>query len=281
MLNGEAVRKASRPVCDGDLVEIRVPVVTSGGPVPDSAVSFNVVYEDSQVAVVDKPAGLIVHPGAGNEQGTLVHGLLARYGESFSGVGNSKRPGIVHRLDKDTSGLMVVARTGRAYRSLIAQFQPPRSVHRSYFALVSNLPKGRSEEGRGVIDAPIGRDPFTRTKMAVDAPGAREALTRWEVVEGLAFGFLLKLSLETGRTHQIRVHLSARGAPIVGDPVYGARLQDFPGELRPWVREFGRQALHAAELSFAHPESGAMMTFGSELPADFARLLGAFRGWRK
>jgi 23S rRNA pseudouridine1911/1915/1917 synthase len=237
-------------------------------PRADPAVEFAVVYADDDVVVVDKPAGLVVHPGAGNADGTLVNGLLARFPD-VAGVGGADagdRPGIVHRLDAGSSGLLVVARTDAAHRSLLAQFAA-HTAGRRYVALVW----GHPDAAHGIVDAPIGRDPGDPTRMAVVTDG-RPARTEYEVVERLGDRIrtaLLSCRLETGRTHQIRVHLAAVGHPLVGDTTYGERRATL-GSARPF--------LHAAELSFDHPASGERVTFASELPADLAALLATLRG---
>ncbi len=228
-------------------------------PGPDPDVDFGVVHVDDDIVVVDKPAGLVVHPGSGNRDGTLVNGLLARFG--VAGVGQPDRPGIVHRLDRETSGLLVVARSASAYDGLVAALAR-HDVRREYVAVVV----GRPGSARGTVDAPIGRSPRTPTMMAVRT-GGREARTHYEVVEELAGVTRLAVSLETGRTHQIRVHLAAIGHAVVGDVVYG----------RPDPR-IGRPFLHAGTLGFTHPVSGEELHFSSPLPADLQVALAAFGG---
>jgi len=228
-------------------------------------IALDVVHEDAALLVIDKPAGLVVHPGSGNWAGTLLNALLAH----APGVAGVPRAGIVHRLDKDTSGLLVVAKTLAAQTDLVRQLQA-RTVQRVYLALArGNVTRG------GSVDAPIGRHPVQRTKMAVVA-GGRDARTHYRVLEHLGSGAaratLLECRLDTGRTHQIRVHLASIGHPLVGDPVYGPQRGAATG-LR-----FGRQALHAARLAFVHPASGKEVAFESPLPADFARLLETLRG---
>ncbi len=233
------------------------------GPPEPGPVAVPVVHADDDVVVVDKPAGLVVHPGAGHERDTLVNGLLARFPE-IAGVGDPMRPGIVHRLDRDTSGLMVVARSARAYDSLVAQLAA-REVVRRYLALVW----GRFDAKRGVVDAAIGRSPRARTKMAVRA-GGREARTHYEVVEEYTDPVvtLLRCTLETGRTHQIRVHLAAIDHPVVGDETYrGARP----------ALTLGRSFLHAAALGFAHPADSRPMSFESPLPPELSAVIGRLR----
>jgi 23S rRNA pseudouridine1911/1915/1917 synthase len=243
-------------------------IPASAPPRPDASIEFTVVHADADVVVVDKPAGLVVHPGAGNADGTLVNGLLARFPDiaALGGGDTEERPGIVHRLDAGSSGLLVVARTEAARESLLAQFAS-HTAERRYVALVWGVPAA----AHGIVDAPIGRDPADPTRMAVVADG-RRARTEYEVVERLGDGAdttLLTCRLETGRTHQIRVHLAAVGHPLVGDTTYGERRSTL-GLDRPF--------LHAAELSFDHPASGARITFRSELPADLATLLERLRG---
>jgi 23S rRNA pseudouridine1911/1915/1917 synthase len=244
-----------------DTTKIRSP----GPPEADDRIEFGVVHVDETIVVVDKPAGLVVHPGAGNPDGTLVNGLLAKFPD-IAAVGAPERPGIVHRLDSGSSGLLVVARTAAASEALIGQFAA-HTASRQYLALVWAHPTA----AHGIVDAPIGRDPADPTKMAVVA-GGRPARTEYEVVDNLAAEgdvALLRCRLETGRTHQIRVHLAAVGHPLVGDTVYGAGRSTL-GLTRPF--------LHAAELSFDHPSTGARVTFTSDLPADLADLLTKLRG---
>jgi 23S rRNA pseudouridine1911/1915/1917 synthase len=249
----------------GQLVEVdestipRVPL-----PVADPAIEFRVVHEDTAVIVVDKPAALVVHPGAGNMEGTLVHGLLARYPD-IAGVGDPTRPGIVHRLDAGSSGLLVVARTQEAADLLVAQFAAANGARRAtrrYVALVWGHPAA----AHGIVDAPIGRDRRDPLRMAVVADGRSARTEYWVVERFTAPAELARLDcrLETGRTHQIRVHLESIGHPLVGDPTYGQR--------RP-VLGLGRPFLHAAELAFDHPLTGERCEFRSELPRDLAEML--------
>jgi 23S rRNA pseudouridine1911/1915/1917 synthase len=264
LLEREAVLVGGRPVAKsrrlvaGDVVEVLDAPGTAAPPGPEP-VPLAVVYEDDDVIVIDKPADLVVHPGAGNEHGTVVNGLLARYPEIAS-VGDPARPGIVHRLDRDTSGLLVVARSARAYDSLVEQLRD-RRVAREYCALVWGVPDAR----RGVIDAPIGRSQSRRTRMAVREEG-RDARTRYEVRAEYVTPCcsLLDCALETGRTHQIRVHLAAIKHPVVGDATYGGERQTLP---------LARPFLHAAALTFAHPGTGEPMSFTSPLPAELAAVL--------
>ncbi len=254
-----AVAKPSRPVRPGELVRVEVPPP----PPPEAVVPENlpvpVVYEDHDLAVVDKPPGLAVHPGAGRPRGTLVNALLARLGR-LSQVDPS-RPGIVHRLDKDTSGLVVVAKTEAAHRALAAQIAR-RTARRTYLALL----RGAVPWEERTVSAPIGRHPVHRQRMAV-RPEGRPAVTRFRVVERLGDYTLVECHLETGRTHQIRVHARFLGHPVAGDPVYGRR-----GELG-----LARQFLHAWRLSFTHPRTGQVVEFTAPLPEDLQQVLDGLR----
>ena len=255
-VNGRA-GTASRRVSEGDVLEVEAPPLVDASPRPDPAIEVPVVHADDHVIVVDKPAGLVVHPGSGNPTGTLVNGLLARFPDlATSGAGDEARPGIVHRLDKGTSGLLVVARTAVAYDSLVAQLKR-RAVDRRYVALVW----GRVEAPSGLIEAPVGRAESDRTRMTVSARG-RPARTRFEVRERYsspAPTTLVECRLETGRTHQIRVHFAAIGHPVVGDQRYGGTRGDLPAP-RPF--------LHAYRLGFDHPASGERLELDSPLPDD-------------
>ena len=248
------------------------------------AIPLNVVYEDDALIVIDKPAGLVVHPGAGHATGTLVNALIAHCGESLSGIGGVARPGIVHRLDKDTSGLMVVAKTDQAHRALAGQFADhgrSGDLERGYLALVWGAPS----RPHGTIDASIGRHPASRTKMAVLKAKGREAVTHWRVVETFGrkdapIASLIECTLETGRTHQVRVHLSSIGHPLIGDPLYGqgfkSKLRKLPEPLRGKL-VLDRQALHAARLAFVHPVTGTLLKFNSQLPEDLREIVEAFK----
>jgi 23S rRNA pseudouridine1911/1915/1917 synthase len=248
-------------------------------------IPLDVVYEDDAVIVIDKPAGLVVHPAAGNPKGTLVNALIAHCGKSLSGIGGVARPGIVHRLDKDTSGLMVAAKTDKAHRGLAAQFADhglTGDLERGYLALVWGAPA----RSHGTIDAPIGRHPTSRTKMAVLPGKGREAVTHWRVIETFgpkdaAVASLVECRLETGRTHQVRVHLSSIGHPLIGDPLYGrgfkSKIGKLPEKLQSKLATLDRQALHAAKLVFVHPVSGTLLEFNSSLPRDLAEIVYAFK----
>ena len=256
----KVVTKPSQRVAEGDVLHVELPDVVEEVLAPEPDVEVPVVFEDDAVIVVDKPQSLVVHPGAGNDRGTMVAGLLARYPE-LAGVGQAERPGVVHRLDKGTSGLLVVARTEAAYESLVGQLSS-RSVERLYSALVW----GHPDPATGLVDAPIGRSRKDPTRMTVTADG-REARTGYEVrtryTEPIEAA-LVTCKLETGRTHQIRVHMAAIGHPIVGDPRYRGARQKFPAP-RPF--------LHAHKLSFDHPVSGERVSFESPLPDDLAAVL--------
>ncbi|MGP8058275.1 MAG: RluA family pseudouridine synthase [Acidimicrobiales bacterium] len=278
-VGGAPATGRSQELTQGMVLEIALPEPEQPGAGADPTVAFGVVHDDAEVIVVDKAPGLVVHPGAGHREGTLVSGLLARYPDlaelAGAGVCDPDRPGIVQRLDRGTSGLLVVARTERAYRSLTAQLAA-RTVERRYQALVT----GSVAEDRGVVEAPIGRSARTPTKMAVSA-GGRPATTAYRVLgryhEPLE-ATLLELALETGRTHQIRVHLAAIGHPVVGDDRYGA---PGPGGRRARVGGAlvapGRLFLHAARLGFEHPGSAERVAWTSALPDDLASVLGEGR----
>jgi 23S rRNA pseudouridine1911/1915/1917 synthase len=281
-VGGVAVVEPRRPVRPGDRIAVDLPPPEPAEPAGE-AIPLAVLYEDDELIVIDKPAGMVVHPGAGNPTGTLVNALIAHAGASLSGIGGVARPGIVHRLDKDTSGVMVVAKTDRAHRGLAAEFADHgRSgpLVRAYKALVW----GVSARQSGTIDAPLGRSPGNRTKIAVQAAGTRRAVTHYRTLErygaeGVAS--LLECRLETGRTHQIRVHLASLGHPVVGDATYGSgfatKALRLPEPARTAVRAFPRQALHAYLLGFVHPVSGRPLRFESPLPPDMAALVRALR----
>lgn len=276
------IRDPGHRVNAGDAISVKVPPPAPAAPAPQP-IALKILYEDEAIIVIDKPAGLVVHPAAGHPQGTLVNALLAHCGESLSGIGGVRRPGIVHRLDKDTSGVMVVAKTDAAHKALAAQFADHgRSgpLARGYLAFVWGAP----DAPRGVIDAPIGRHPRARDKMAVRRDG-REARTRWTVREryaglsGRVVASLIECRLDTGRTHQIRVHLAHMGHPLLGDSIYGPGFRTKAALLRPEAAAalgaLGRQALHAYMLRIEHPLTHQHVEFRSELPADLARLRGA------
>ena len=258
-----APRKRAHRLQGGERIELEVPVRTQDELRPE-AIALVIIHEDDDVLVVDKPAGMVVHPGAGHAHSTLAAAALA-HAPAIAAVGGPRRPGIVHRLDKDTSGLLVLAKSQRAYDALVAQLAA-RTVKRRYVAIVH----GRVRTATGVVDAPIGRDPRHRQRMAVAAPGkGKRAVTRWRVLERFPHFTSLDVSLETGRTHQIRVHLASLGHPVVGDRTYGARLRaPIP---------FEGLALHAAALSFVHPGSQALHEFTASIPARIEALLSHLR----
>ncbi len=248
-------------------------------------IPLNIVFEDDDIIVIDKPKGLVVHPAAGHETGTLVNALIAHCGASLSGIGGVRRPGIVHRLDKDTTGLMVVAKNDRAHQSLSAQFADhgrTGEMRRGYMAFAWGSP-GRQH---GTVDQPIDRHPYNREKMAV-RQGGRDAVTHWETLEtftgqdGKPVASLLACQLETGRTHQIRVHLSHLGHPLLGDEVYGAGFKTKARQLSPQgqaaLSALGRQALHAYLLVLEHPATGEILHWESPLPEDLVLLEAALR----
>jgi len=286
MLGRATIEDVKYPVKPGDRFEISVPAAASAKPKPQE-IPLNVVYEDEAIIVIDKPAGLVVHPGAGNTDRTLVNALVAHCGTSLSGIGGVARPGIVHRLDKDTSGLLVVAKTDQAHRALSAQFADhgrEGALKRGYLALVWGAPPRR----QGIVNAPIGRHRTSRTKMAVVSvsKGGREAVTHYQVLAtfrrgGEPIASLLECWLETGRTHQVRVHLASLGTPLIGDAVYGtgfkSKLRKLPETVQEKLASFHRQALHAAALSFEHPVKGTLLEFNSPLPEDFAMIVDALK----
>ncbi|MEQ1669686.1 MAG: RluA family pseudouridine synthase [Hyphomicrobium sp.] len=269
-----------------DIFDVVVPDAVPSD-VTGEDIALTVVFEDTSVIVIDKPAGLVVHPAAGHASGTLVNALVAHCGATLSGVGGVKRPGIVHRLDKDTSGLLVVAKTDEAHQSLSDQFRAHGTdgrLRRAYLALVWGVPV----RPKGTIDAALARSTANRTKIAVSRHStARHAITHYEVVETFqgekpnSTVSLLRLVLETGRTHQIRVHLAHIGHPVLGDPLYGAGFKNRISALDPHVAALvdglGRQALHAEELGFEHPKSAKPKLFKSPLPADIADIIEALR----
>ncbi|MFC7333226.1 RluA family pseudouridine synthase [Rhodocista pekingensis] len=269
---GETIDDASRRVKPGQIVEVLVPAAEPAVPLPQ-AIPLAIVHEDDELLVIDKAAEMVVHPAAGNPDGTLVNALLAHCGDRLSGIGGVRRPGIVHRLDKGTSGLLVAAKTDRAHQGLTAQFAD-RSLSRTYLAVVWGVPAARE----GVIEGNIGRHPADRKRMAVLSRGGKPAVTRYRVVR--SFGLLASLvecKLLTGRTHQIRVHMAHLGHPLVGDPLYGRlrppRKGTAPEPVLRALAGFPRQALHAAALEFRHPASDLKQGFTAALPEDLAGLI--------
>jgi 23S rRNA pseudouridine1911/1915/1917 synthase len=291
-IGGCTIRDPGHRVNAGDEIAVAVPEVAPAAPRPEN-IPLAIVYEDADIVVIDKPRGLVVHPAAGNWTGTLVNALVAHCGATLSGIGGVRRPGIVHRLDKDTTGLMVVAKNDRAHRALAAQFADhgrTGPLQRGYMAFVWGAP----DRPKGVIDKPIDRHPQARDRMAV-RPGGRDAITLWEVLEHYhaaavrhdstgarqggsnpAVASLLDCRLKTGRTHQIRVHLAAIGHPLLGDATYGpgfrTKMTLVSEAAGAALVALSRQALHAYVLVFQHPGTGREMVFRSELPPELARL---------
>jgi 23S rRNA pseudouridine1911/1915/1917 synthase len=263
------IAKANQPVKAGQTIVFEVPEPVDAEPQPE-ALPLPILYQDRDLIVVDKPAGMVVHPAAGHASGTLVNALLHHI-DDLSGIGGEKRPGIVHRLDRGTSGLMVIAKNDAAHEELARQFHD-REVEKEYIALVW----GVVQAGRR-IDVPIGRDPNNRKKMSARSRRSREAVTRITRTEHLNPAVTLaQIAIHTGRTHQIRVHLSAIGHPVVGDPLYGGVRRHVPADVRPVMR-LQRPFLHAAKLAFNHPADGRRMEFTSELPDDLQVVLDALR----
>jgi 23S rRNA pseudouridine1911/1915/1917 synthase len=274
--DGAAMRDPAAPVRAGASYALDIPAPASATPAPE-AIALDVLFEDADLIVVNKPPGLVVHPAPGNWTGTLVNALVAHCGPSLTGIGGEARPGIVHRLDKDTSGVMVAAKTEAANAALTRLFAARVGLERRYLALVWGLAPAEAR-----IEGAIGRDPAERKRMAVVARGGKDAVTHSRRIE--AFGTtasLVECRLETGRTHQIRVHLAHIGHPLLGDPVYLRRLpaaaRALPEGQRRLLAGFPRQALHAASLGFPHPRDGRRLVFEAPLPADFQGLLGALR----
>ena len=278
------IRDPAYHVAKGDTITIDVPEAIPPEPKGED-IALDIVFEDDDIIVIDKPKGLVVHPAAGHETGTLVNALIAHCGASLSGIGGVRRPGIVHRLDKDTTGLMVVAKNDRAHQSLTAQFADhgrTGPMRRGYMAFIWGVPNRQ----RGTVDAPIDRHPYAREKMDVRA-GGREAVTHWELLEsfngrdGKPLASLLACQLETGRTHQIRVHLSHIGHPLLGDAVYGSHFKTKAGQLGAGGKEaltnLGRQALHAYLLTLEHPQTGEILHWETALPKDLLLLQEALK----
>ncbi|MBI3444320.1 MAG: RluA family pseudouridine synthase [Magnetospirillum sp.] len=272
-LGASTISDASLRVKPGQDFRVEVPPDAPAEPEPQD-IALTVVYEDDDLIVIDKPAGMVVHPAPGNPDETLVNALLAHCGDSLAGIGGVKRPGIVHRIDKDTSGLLVAAKTDAAHRGLAAQFAA-HTLERAYWALVWGLPHPR----QGEIEGNIGRNPNDRKKMAVVKGGGKPALTRYKVLKSFAGGLLslVECRLATGRTHQIRVHMTHLGHPLVGDHTYGRirtkGLKDLPPDLRERLGSFPRQALHAYLLGFLHPTKGYAVRFESLMAPDINALI--------
>ncbi len=279
--DGRTIESHSLRVKPGDAFAVHIPPAAPAEPEAEN-IPLVVLHEDKYLIVIDKPKGLVVHPAPGHATGTLVNALIQHCGDSLSGIGGVRRPGIVHRLDKDTTGIMVVAKTDAAHQGLAEQFASHGAdgrLERGYLAIVWGVP----EPGSGRIDAAIGRRTHNRTKMAVvHNESGRHAATKYDVVtrmqpKGLPATSLVRCRLETGRTHQVRVHMAHAGHPLLGDPTYGTGFASSGRKLGPEaqvaVARLGRQALHAALLAFEHPVTGKAMRFESPLPADLAYLL--------
>jgi 23S rRNA pseudouridine1911/1915/1917 synthase len=283
-VEGATVTEARHKVKPGDRLVVTVPEPVAAEP-EGEAIPLHIVYEDEDLIVIDKPAGLVVHPGAGNETGTLVNALIAHCGDSLSGIGGVRRPGIVHRLDKGTSGLLVVAKTDAAHQGLSQQFAAhglDGRLKRSYLAVVWGVPERR----QGTVRAAIDRSSANRQKMAVSRSAqARDAVTHYEVVKSFGqppIASLVRCTLETGRTHQIRVHMAHIGHPLLGDLTYGAGFKASERNLsevaRNALKQLNRQALHATSLGFEQPRTGKLLYFDSPAPDDLASLLAALEG---
>lgn len=283
-VEGRVVEEARHKLKPGEKVAVDVPEASAPEPRAET-IPLDVIYEDRDVIVIDKPAGLVVHPAAGHETGTLVNALIAHCGDSLSGIGGVKRPGIVHRLDKDTSGLLVVAKTDAAHQSLSGQFAAhgrDGRLEREYIAVVWGVP----ERNQGTVSASLARSTANRQKIAVSKSAmAREAITHYEVEKSFGdppVASLLRCRLETGRTHQIRVHMAHLGHPLLGDGTYGSGFKSSAAKLTNDARKalnlLRRQALHAAVLGFEHPRTGRPLHFESPIPDDLARLLRALEG---
>ena len=270
--DGATITDPSYRVKLGQTLILIEPAAVDATPAPQE-LALHILHEDAHLVVLEKPAGLVVHPAPGNPDRTLVNALIAHCGDSLSGIGGVRRPGIVHRLDKDTSGLMVIAKTDAAHRGLARQFAA-REVERAYVAVVWGILSPR----RGEMSGNIGRNRVNRKKMAVVGRGGKPALTRYTVLE--TFGETasqVECRLSTGRTHQIRVHLAAKGHPVIGDPLYGRSrrrgLKDLPGRVQEALTGLHRQALHARLIGFTHPETAEYLRFESEVPPDINHLL--------
>lgn len=283
LVNNKKISKNGQAIVKGQKVLINIPQAKASHLEAENNIPFEIVYEDAELIVINKPAGLIVHPGAGAKKGTLVNGLLAHLGSDLKKIGNSLRPGIVHRLDKDTTGLMVVAKTENAFQDLVGQLKPPRTMKREYLALCYSLPKKKQGSmldpsgDSGKIDLPLGRHPKIRTKMAVLKAGGKKAVTNWKIEKIYKHAILIRAILETGRTHQIRVHFSHAGANIVGDTTYGQFPLSLPKQIQNSIKNLSKQTLHAYELSFIHPTTKKHLKFKARIPKEFAQLIERFK----
>ncbi|MGH6761341.1 MAG: RluA family pseudouridine synthase [Phyllobacterium sp.] len=290
-VDGTPVKEPKHKLREGMVIVVQLPEAEPADPEGED-IPLDILFEDKDVIVINKPAGLVVHPGNGNWTGTLVNALIHHCGDSLSGIGGVKRPGIVHRLDKETSGVMIVAKNDKAHRHLSSQFADhgrTGDLERAYLALVWGAPDRRN----GRIDVPLGRSHRDRTKQAVvheEREDARHAVTHFSVEEkfgakddATAFASLVECRLETGRTHQIRVHMAHIGHPLVGDMDYGSayktKANKLPDPLAQIVKAFHRQALHARLLAFEHPSTGEVMRFEADMPEDMAQMVAAFRNF--
>ncbi|MET4732811.1 23S rRNA pseudouridine1911/1915/1917 synthase [Thalassospira sp. MBR-102] len=273
LLNNTPIAKMSHKVKSGDRFALEIPPAVAADPIAEK-IALDILYEDDDLLVINKPAGMVVHPAAGNESGTLVNALLAHCGESLSGIGGVKRPGIVHRLDKDTSGAMVVAKTDATHRALSTLFSEDKeNIERAYIAVVWGVPR----QSEGVIEGNIGRSPRNRKKMAVLRNGGKPALTRYKVLAKRddSLACLVECRLLTGRTHQIRVHMTHLGHSLICDPVYGRSklTQKFSKHVHEVLTGFEKQALHARTLGFLHPKTGNYVLTKAPLPEDLQELI--------
>lgn len=278
-VNGKVIEKPGYKVATGESVEV-LPLQQLPSHLEPLELSLEILFEDQHLIVVNKPAGLSMHPGAGNSSHTLANAIVAHVGPGQRQVGETDRPGIVHRLDKDTTGVVVIAKSTPVLADLSRQFAE-RTIERTYEALVYTTPRAvravqKSDEG--VVRAAIGRHAKDRKLMAISERG-KMAVTHWKVVERFSYGTLLECKLETGRTHQIRVHMDSIGSPVIGDVSYGD-FSNLPNALRDAARELGRQALHAKSLSFTHPVTQQRMLFSAPTPFDMASLIQLFRSFR-
>ncbi|WP_254473071.1 RluA family pseudouridine synthase [Bartonella sp. B1098] len=288
-IDGQFIKEPKTKLKPNQTIELAMPDLRDAEPSAE-AIALDILFEDDYVIVINKPAGLVVHPGNGNWTGTLVNALIYHCGSSLSGIGGVKRPGIVHRLDKNTSGVMVVAKNDLAHKNLSTQFSDHGrtcALDRRYHALIWGIP----HRNVSTIDASLGRSPHNRTKQAVvhnQNPHARHAVTHFSLLEkygpredSTSFASLLECRLETGRTHQIRVHMAHIGHPLVGDTVYGNAFKTKSNTLNPTLKnaidQFNRQALHAASLTFEHPSTGKVMSFFAPMPQDMAKLIKHFK----
>lgn len=275
LAGGQTIEEPSRKVKTGDVVVVDIPEPEPAVPQAQD-LALEILFEDDDLLVLNKPAGMVVHPAPGNPDRTLVNALLAHCGDSLSGIGGVRRPGIVHRLDKDTSGVMVVAKNDATHQALSRLFAA-HDLERIYTALVWGAPRPE----RGTIEAALGRHPVDRKRMAVRKAGGRAALTEYWLEKRFGspltpVASLIGARLGTGRTHQVRVHMAHVGCPVVGDPVYGRKSRN--GASPEALKAFPRQALHASVLAFQHPKTGKLVRFATELPEDFRKLVGTLNG---